>query len=149
MGMTGLALKDQHKHPITLQCGEDWNGKLASMNLFGKRENRQISITSKIKPFLKWFHFMAFFFFRNALKEPSLSYSNIGISTLFWDAGITDVDTWPQLKVCLLERILEPVISYTDAYMMIIDFCLKGKSKASWLSSKHWPLCESWGKGCN
>lgn len=37
--------------------------------------------------------------------------------------------TQPQLKVCLLERILEPVSIYTDGCMMIIYFCLKGSQR--------------------
>lgn len=52
------------------------------------------------------------------------------------DAGITDAQTWPQLKVCLLGRILETDSIYTDVCMMIICFCLKRSQMSSSILSK-------------
>lgn len=88
------------------------------------------------------------FFFRNVLKGSSLAYSNVVISIPFQDAGSTNVHTEPQLKVCLLERILEPVSIYTDACMMIIYFCLKGSQRHPefYPNADH---AENWGKSCN
>lgn len=65
--------------------------------------------------------------------EASLACNSVGISIPFQGAGITDVQTWPQLKTWLLGRILETDSFYTDASMMIIYFCLKRSQKTSWI----------------
>lgn len=70
-------------------------------------------------------------FYQKRMMEASLACNSVGISIPFQGAGITDVQTWPQLKACLLGRILETDSFYTDASMMIIYFCLKRSQKTS------------------
>lgn len=72
-------------------------------------------------------------FYQKRMMEASLACNSVGISIPFQGAGITDVQTWPQLKACLLGRILETDSFYTDASMMIIYFCLKRSQKTSWI----------------
>lgn len=61
--------------------------------------------------------------------EPSQACNSVDISIPFPGAGVTEVQTCPQLKVHLLRRILETDSFYTNPSMMIIYFCLKGSQK--------------------